>query len=149
MPSGHVKNAPYHQHHGDKQSKHIFGNGYVPRPIFLAIDNLHDLPLVLAVGSSHPESGVAVDICASMLHLRRHEAVQSVVPPQYDGQRDRLVVTEGHLPAIPVAKMLEDDLLRVDLALLFTAMSLSRHAWQCPQDEYGRQYDGQKLLHDQ
>ena len=43
--------------------------------------------------------------------------MQTVACPHNDGQRDALMVIEGHLPAITVAKVFKNELLGIELVV--------------------------------
>ena len=83
--------------------------------------HLHHLAvMVLGGGDAQPLVGGTVGQAAA------HEAVEAVVGPHNDGQRNAQAVIERQRPAILIAQVLVDDFLGVELGRGLTMAVLAR-----------------------
>ncbi len=116
---GHPQHQTAHEQDGDEEGTYVLGDGEVEGLVFLAVDNLHNLALVVAVLAGDLECRLAVAVFLAVVDARRGEHVQAALAVPYDdGQREALVVVEGHFPAVAVAEVVKDNLLGVDFLFL-------------------------------
>jgi hypothetical protein len=92
---------------------------------------------MIAIGSGYTEKFAAVVVRPSVSHSRRGKHMQPVSAEYDDWQRDTVMVVERHLPAITVAKVLEDYFFRIEPALGAIGIAMLSGIFGCTQNRRG------------